>query len=74
MLEGAEDRARTAALPGASGGEPRKGLASLTQIGDLRIERCDAGLSELASAGAVVGQAEVEQFSDFSKGEAGRLC
>ena len=72
-VERGEDWAGASARPGAGRGQAGERVAGLLKLGDLLVDRGDAGLSKLSSAGAVVGRVEVEQLLDLIEGETRRL-
>ena len=72
-VERGEDWAGASARPGAGRGQAGERVAGLLKLGDLLVDRGDAGLSKLSSAGAVVGRVEVDQLLDLIEGETRRL-
>ena len=72
-VEGSQDRAWPGASFPALPRQPPEGIAGTLKVGDLGVERLDAGLRKLAGTAAVLAGVQLQKLPDLLQREACRL-
>jgi len=72
-LKGRQDGAGPGTSCGALSRQPLKGIASPLKVGDLGVERLDAGLRKLAGTAAVFAGVQFQKLPDLLQREPRRL-